>query len=139
MTIKILIRHLIFGIILACIFYVAFPEMTVYHASIFFLIYMVAGISLDYFLQKRQLTPTTSTTVEPEKVLKLIDAVGGVENIVTIEADGMRLSIRLMSSDKVDNDALKAAGFLSGSLSDHTLTLRLEHDAQAYIDGFAAL
>jgi len=73
-----------------------------------------------------------------QRYLDLLNALGGANNVQTMEAKGSRLSIILSDFDKIDPSALKALGIDNFVLMTNKITLVLGEEAKVIAKNWSA-
>jgi len=118
---KRIIFHLFAALLLGSIYYFVYDGADVASVFIFALTYLFFSAVLDFLLHRRKKTGNNKqiTTVEPEKVAALIEAVGGKENIVSSAFESSRVKIGIRDADLINKDDLEKiavdGAYLSGN------------------------
>ena len=105
---KKMIFHVICAIIGAIIYYLFFTDALITDIIFFVFVYLVFSLIIEFVLsRKRNRDGTQEATADHTQVEGFIEAIGGVENIISTDFEASRVKIEVLDVGLIDPDQLK--------------------------------
>jgi len=122
-----MIYHLVLAIILAIAYYMFIESASLVDGALFAIIYLVFSIIFDFILEKirSKKNQTQIVCADHEKVKALIEAVGGVGNIVQTDSESSRVKVQIDDVDLIDQDKLTALSLDGAYLAGNQLQMTI--------------
>lgn len=98
-------------------------------AVMFGVLYLLFSITFDWILEKIKKKPVQPAAATEEDVTDLLNALGGVNNIESVDSESNRLKIEVNDYDAINQDALKDVAKDGASLTGHQIQITVGENA----------